>query len=70
MVLTFEEEALITTVRGLPPEETTKMITSAEQLSALASRRQIEWSDSWSDEDLADATKASVGHLEEQERAR
>ena len=38
------------------------------ELSDLGVNRPIEWSDSWTDEDLADATAASVRYFEEQER--
>ena len=70
MVLSVEEESLIKVVRALPPEEATKVLTWASQLADLAQDREIEWSDAWTDEDLADATVASLGRLEEQERNR
>jgi hypothetical protein len=45
-------------VRTLPPEEAGKV-----------GGRAIEWSDSWSDEDLAEATAAAVRRFEEEEHA-
>ena len=53
--------------RALPPAEAGKVLDWARQLADLARGRQIQWSDSWSDEDLADATAASIKRLDEQE---
>jgi hypothetical protein len=69
MVLSPQEESLISVVRTLPPEEAGKMLNWARQLADLAGGRVIEWSDSWSDEDLAEATAAAVQRFEEQEQA-
>ncbi len=68
MVLSAQEESLIKVIRALSPEESGKVLDWARQLSSLADGRQIEWSDSWSDVDLAEATAAGVQHLEDQER--
>ena len=68
MVLTSEEESLIKVVRALPREEARRVMTWAIQLTDLAQGREIEWSDAWTDEDIADATAASLRRLEEQER--
>jgi hypothetical protein len=67
MVLSRQEESLIDAVRALPPAEAGKVLDWARQLADLARGRQIQWSDSWSDEDLADATAASIKRLDEQE---
>jgi hypothetical protein len=67
MVLNAQEESLISVVRALPPEEAAKILNWAHQLADLARGRTIEWSDSWSDEDLADATAVSVRRFEEHE---
>jgi hypothetical protein len=40
----------------------------AHQLADLAGERTIEWSDSWSQEDLADATATAMRNFEDQER--
>ena len=69
MVLTAQEESLISVVRALPPAEAHKVLDWARQLSDLASGRQIEWSDSWNDQDLLEATAASVRNFEDQEQA-
>jgi hypothetical protein len=59
MVLSAEEESLIKAVRALPPQEAQKVVTWASQLADLAQGRIVEWSDAWTDEDLADVTAAS-----------
>ena len=68
MVLTVEEESLIKLVRALPPEEATKVLSWASRLADLAQGREIEWSDAWTEEDMAEATTASLKRFEEQER--
>ena len=68
MVLNQQEESLISVVRALPPEEAGKILNWARQLADLAGGRIVEWSDSWTDQDLAEATSAAVQHFEDQER--
>jgi len=68
MVLSANEESLIKVVRMLPPDEATKVLVWAQQLADLGSGRRFEWSDSWSDDDLRDATLASLERFEQQER--
>jgi hypothetical protein len=67
-VLSQQEESLISLVRALPPEEAGKVLNWASQLADLAGGRTIEWSDSWSDEDLADATAAAARRFEDRGR--
>jgi len=66
MVLSAQEESLIGVVRALPPEEAGKVLNWARQLADLAGGRTIEWSDSWTDEDLADAAAAAIQRFENQ----
>jgi hypothetical protein len=68
MVLNESEESLISVVRTLPPDEARKVLDWARQLGDLGRARMVEWSDSWSEEDLADATAASLRRFDEQER--
>jgi hypothetical protein len=68
MLLSAQEESLIGVVRALPPEEAGKVLRWAQQLADLAGGRIVEWSDSWSDEDLAEATAASVQRFEQREQ--
>ena len=51
----------------LPAAEAGKVLDWARQSSDLAGRRPVQWSDSWSDEDLADATAAAVRRFDDQE---
>ena len=44
------------------------MLIWAQQLADLAGGRRVDWSDSWSDDDLRDATIASLERFEKQER--
>jgi hypothetical protein len=67
MVLSAQEESLISVVRALPPTEAGKVLDWARQLADLAGGRQIQWSDSWNDEDLTDATAAAVRRFDDQE---
>jgi len=67
IVLTEKEEKLVETIRVLPEGTTDQMILWASQLADLAAGRPLDWSDAWTDEDLRDATAASVRNLEESE---
>ena len=68
MVLNAQEESLISVVRALPPDEAGKVLDKARQLADLAGEQSIQWSDSWTEEDLADATSAAVRRFEDRER--
>lgn len=68
MVLSASEESLIKVVRMLPPGEAKKVLDWAKQLADLGGGRPVEWSDSWSDDDLREATAASLKRFEQQER--
>ncbi len=68
MVLSANEESLIKVIRMLPPDEARKVLVWARQLADLGGGRLVEWSDSWSDDDLRVATIASVERFDQQER--
>ncbi len=68
MLRSVEEEALVKVVRALPPQEARKVLIWVSQLADLSQGREIEWSDAWTDQDIADATAASLRRFEEQER--
>jgi len=68
MVLSPQEESLISVVRALPPNEAVKVLDWARQLADLAGGRTFQWSDSWTDEDLADATASAMRRFEDRER--
>ncbi len=67
MVLSAKEESLISVVRALPLVEAGRVLDWAHQPADLADGLAIDWSDSWSDEDLADATAAAMRRVEEQD---
>lgn len=58
--LTDREERLVQTVRLLPSEEAEKILVWASALTELSQGKPVDWSDSWSDEDMRDATTASI----------
>lgn len=64
MTLSSHEESLITVVRALPPDEVVKVLGWARQLGDLANGRSAQWSDSWTDEDMADAKTAALRRFE------
>ena len=68
MVLSSNEESLIKVVRLLPPEEASKVLIWAQQLADLGGEGRVDWSDSWSDDDLREATIASLERFDQQER--
>ena len=68
MVLSSQEESLISIIRALPPDEAGKVLSWARQLTDLADGRTIQWSDSWSAEDLSDAAKAALERFDGSER--
>ena len=68
MFLSADEESLIKVVRMLSPDEAEKVLVWARQLADLAGGRRVDWSDSWSGEDLREATLASLERFEQQER--
>jgi hypothetical protein len=68
MVLSASEESLINVVRTLSMDEAQKVMEWVRQLADLGRKPEIEWSDSWSDQDLADATAASIRRFDNEER--
>jgi hypothetical protein len=68
MVLSASEESLIKVVRTLPPEEARKVLNWAQQLADLGGAERVDWSDSWSDDDLREARVASLERFEQEER--
>jgi hypothetical protein len=68
MVLSPGEESLINVVRMLPPDEARKVLDWAQQLADLGRGRRLDWSDSWSEDDIREAARASIERFEQQER--
>ena len=67
-MLSVQEESLIQVIRSLPAQGADKVLDWARQLADLPGGHLKEWSDSWSDEDLAEATAAAVRNFEDAER--
>lgn len=67
MQLDPREESLVEVFRRLRPDAAAELSALAERLAALAPDRKIDWSDSWTDEDLLDFRAASLSRLEAEE---
>lgn len=55
-------------LRALPPDAADQVIAWTTRLRDLAGGRTVDWSDTWTDEDLADARRASLSSFDERER--
>ena len=62
--LNARETSLLQAFRRLPPDAATELTALAERLAALRPNRGVDWSDSWSDEDLNEFTMASLRRLD------
>ena len=62
-----QEESLITAFRKLTPDAAGELPLLIERLSTVAPERRLDWSDSWSDEDLREFRTSSLRRLEESE---
>ena len=67
MQLSAQEASLVEALRRLPPDAAAELSALAERLAGLAPNQRIDWSDSWSDEDLSDFRAASLKRLEAEE---
>jgi hypothetical protein len=59
------EKDLINLIGSLPSHDAEKILIWERQLADLADKRTIEWSDAWTDEDLAEATATAVRRFDE-----
>ena len=64
MQLNPREESLVEAFRRLAPDTAAELTALAQRLATLAPSRKIDWSDSWSDEDLHDFRAASLKRLD------
>ena len=55
-------------LRALPPDAADQVIAWTTRLRDLAGGRSVDWSDTWTDEDLADGRRASLSSFDERER--
>jgi hypothetical protein len=67
ITLSENEERLVETLRALPTSAAEQVFTWATQLRDLADGKQIDWSATWTEEDLADAQRASLARFDERE---
>ena len=67
MQLDPREASLVEVFRRLPPDTVAELSALAERLAALSPHRKINWSDSWSDEDLRDFRTDSLRRLDAEE---
>lgn len=67
MQLDPREELLVEVFRRLPPDTAAELSALAERLAKLTPPGKVDWSDSWSDEDLQDFRAASLRRLEAEE---
>ena len=67
VLLNTQEANLLAAFRRLPPETASELSRLIERLAALAPDRKIDWSDSWSDEDLNEFRAASLRRLDTEE---
>jgi len=67
MQLIPREASLVKAFRRLPPDAAAELSALAERLATLTPNCRIDWSDSWSDEDLEDFKAASLRRLDVEE---
>ena len=64
MRLSPREASLVEAFRRLAPDTAAELSALAERLAMLAPNAKIDWSDSWSDEDLREFRAASLKRLD------
>ena len=67
MPLSAQETTLLDSFRRLPPDAANELAALVERLAALSPSTQIDWSDSWSDEDMRDFTAHALKRFEAEE---
>jgi hypothetical protein len=67
MQLDPREASLVEVFRRLPPDTAAELSALAERLATLSPHHRIDWSDSWTEEDLQDFRAASLRRLETEE---
>ena len=64
ILLTEKEEQLVQIIRVLPEGTADQIMLWASRLADLAAGRPVDWSDSWTDQDMRDTTAASLRNFE------
>jgi len=67
ILLNSQEASLLNAFRRLPKSAAIELPQLIERLASLAPNRKIDWSDSWSDEDLREFRADSLRRLEASE---
>jgi hypothetical protein len=67
MQLSSRETTLLEAFRRLPPSAADELSALVQRLAAASAGTRIDWSDSWSDEDLREFTAHSVRRVEAEE---
>ena len=70
MQLSAQQTTLLEAFRRLPPNTAHELTALAERLAVLSPNTRIDWSDSWSEEDLRDFTAQSLKRFEAEEEKR
>jgi hypothetical protein len=68
ITLSENEERLVEALRALPPNAADQVITWTTRLRDLANGKNVDWSDTWTEEDLEDVRRASLSRFDERER--
>jgi hypothetical protein len=68
ITLAPNEERLVEALRALPPNLSDHVVAWITSLHDLGEGKTIEWSDEWSEEDLADVSRASLATFEDREQ--
>jgi hypothetical protein len=68
ITLSENEERLVEALRALPPDAADQVMGWATRLRDLANGKSVDWSDTWTEEDLADVQRASFSRFDERER--
>jgi hypothetical protein len=67
MQLDPREVSLLEVFRRLSPDTAAELSALAERLASLSPHGKVDWSDSWTDEDLQDFRTASLRRLDAEE---
>ena len=70
MSLNAQETTLLEAFRRLPPDSAHELSALVQRLADLQPGTRIDWSDSWSEEDLRDFTTHSLRRFEAEEEVR
>ena len=68
ITLSEDEELLVETLRSMPPASANEVIDWIKSLRKLSNGRPVDWSSSWSEEDIEDLQRACETEFESGER--